>query len=108
MEKKSLYESVILLSNHMNNYNQQQQLLSEIISNQCQGLWKELSPNVGGVLQFISFFGLDQQPKDTFPSDTSGLNRVHVSTLTKIDLVWLKLMYENFLELSCSCRFASI
>jgi hypothetical protein len=84
MEKKSLYEVVILLSNHMNNYGQQQQLISEIFSKQCMGMWKGLSPNVGGVLQFISSFGLDQPPQDFFPlgtNDSSSTNRAHVSLL---------------------------
>lgn len=75
MESVTLYEALLLISNHFCDYERQTRFVAEVI-----GEGSTMFVNLGteafkGPLEFVRFIGLDRSPVDNVLEDPAGVNR---------------------------------
>jgi exportin-5 len=83
LEVVTLQESLILVSNHFNDYNRQNEFIAEIIS-PVSSIWQSLGPVFADPAQFMSFIGLDKPPVEPSTEDTNGKNRSQIMRCVKL------------------------
>jgi len=91
MEKCTLMESLIILSNEFRDFTRQCDFVGEILE-PLKHIW--LSESVRNALvssqAYLAYIGLDQAPVEPSHADTCGINRSHVSYCVTIILAVIK------------------
>ncbi|KAI0243017.1 Exportin-5 [Lamellibrachia satsuma] len=79
MEKCTLSESLILISNQHKNFDRQSCFLGEILK-PVKDIWLsgEVKEALWSAEKFITYVGLDQAPVEPSSADTCGINRSHI------------------------------
>ena len=91
MEKCTLMEALILISNKFYNYHKQSDFLGEVLQ-PVKELWLSdvLKESLWNVDKFISYVGVDQAPVEPSDADTCGINRSHISLCLSTILAIIK------------------
>ncbi|XP_014667809.1 PREDICTED: exportin-5-like [Priapulus caudatus] len=79
MEKCTLMEALILISNQLKDFSRQQTFIEEILA-PVHKIWldPELKQVFWSVERFISYIGLDRQPVEPSQDDQNGINRSQI------------------------------
>ncbi|CAG0891346.1 unnamed protein product [Darwinula stevensoni] len=74
MEKLTLAEVLLILSNKWCHYDKQTQFIGALLE-PTREQWMAVTPHLSSCLSFMSFVGLDHEPVEPSDSDLSGKNR---------------------------------
>ncbi|XP_066998093.1 exportin-5 [Anabrus simplex] len=78
LERVTLQEALLLISNHFCDYQQQSKFVEEVIGSGA-GQWLEMgSEAFKGPKEFMAFVGLDRPPVEPSSDDVNGQNRSHI------------------------------
>lgn len=77
LEKITLQEALLLISNHFCDYNRQKALIGEILGT-CGEQWALMAPHFETATSFMHFVGLDSSPVLPSTHDHNGQNRGHM------------------------------
>ncbi|XP_013417289.1 exportin-5 [Lingula anatina] len=79
MEKCTLMESLILISNEFKNYDKQSAFLADILA-PVREMWlsQDFREAFWSTEKFMSYIGIDRAPVEPSSADTCGINRSHI------------------------------
>lgn len=89
MEKVTLKEALVLISNHYNNYAVQSAFIGKVV-NSVSDIWLNMKAPFSSPKEFMSFVGLDKPPVEPSENDVNGQNRAQVIFCVNLLLAVIK------------------
>lgn len=89
MEKVTLQEALIIISNHFYNFDKQSAFLNKVL-NSVSEIWVDMKQPFSSPLHFMSFVGLDKAPVEPSENDVNGQNRAQIIYCVNLILAVIK------------------